>query len=320
MKTPNQTIRHFDRLHRRTIQFVRWNLPVLLMTGLSLLFLKCEGTSSDPKTLLIPLLVSADANTTSQLGNNPTGTGGQTIPIAVGEPTSSAPILNDVSFITNNANPADDPYSTKGLLQFQKSSVSFQNPVPANTELNFYFGKKNMELQPDGTVTNALQTLNRTAGNFSGHTFLVDSDKKYKVFVVAKNEFGISTKQLKIGHARKCAEAIKTPGTFGNCVDHCFETNQLGDKIEITVKYNLPIDGTSLSLDLTALSPRSLPETIAPRVDLSIGTPKAGEHTIKTNFGIHEKEFLCAEISSFLTVNQPYRFSILKGYVVIPNE
>lgn len=319
MKTPTQTFRHFARLQGRTIQFVRWNLPVLLMTGLSLFFLKCEGASPDPKTILVPLLVAADPNTSTNLGGNQTGSGAET-PIIAGEIPASPPLLNEVTYITNPANPADDPYSTKGLLQFQTKSISFQKPVPTNTELTMYFGKKNMELNPDGTVTNALETLKRTAGNFSGYTFLSDSDRKYKVFVVAKNEFGISTKELRIGHARKCADAIKSPATYGNCADHCFETTKSGNKIEITAKFNLPVDGNSLHLDLSAVSPRSLPESIAPPVDLDIGIPLAGQHTIKTSFEIQEKEFLCAEVQSFLMLDQPFRSAILKGYVNIPNE
>lgn len=319
MKTPNQTFRHFDRLQGRTIQFVRWNLPVLVMTGLSLFFLKCEGGSPDPKTVLVPLLVAADPNTSANLGGSQTGSGTET-PIAAGEIPNGPPLLNEVTYITNPANPADDPYESKGLLQFQKQSISFQKPVPTNTELTMYFGKNNMVLNADGTVTNALETLKRTAGNFSGYTYLGDSDRKYKVFVVAKNEFGIASKELRIGHARKCAEAIKSPGTYGNCSDHCLETTMSGDKIEITAKYNLPVDGNSLHLDLSAVSPRSLPESIAPAVDLDIGIPLAGQHTVKTSFSFLEKEFLCTEVTSFLMLNQPFRSAILKGYIAIPNE
>ncbi|TGM74038.1 hypothetical protein EHR01_11005 [Leptospira mtsangambouensis] len=319
MKTPNQTFRHFDRLQGRAIQFVRWNLPVLLMTGLSLFFLKCEGSSPDPKTVLVPLLVAADPNTAANLGGSQTGSGTET-PIAAGEIPEVPPLLNEVTYITNPANPADDPYSSKGLLQFQKTSISFQKPVPTNTELTMYFGKNNMELNADGTVTNALQSVKRTAGNFSGYTYLCDSDKKYKVFVVAKNEFGIASKELRIGHARKCAEAIKSPGTYGNCSDHCLETTKSGDKIEITAKFTLPIDGKSFHLDLSALSPRSLPESIAPSVDLDIAIPLAGQHTVKTSFSFQEKEFLCAEVQSLVMLNEPFRFTLLKGYVDIPNE
>ncbi|MCT8334838.1 hypothetical protein NUH30_14240 [Leptospira sp. 85282-16] len=320
MKTPNPTYRQFDRLRQRTIQFLRWNLPVLTITVFSLFSLRCERTSAGAETHLVPILLATESNTTLKQGGNQGGSVGIETPIGTGEIPQSPPLLNEITYITNPANPADDPYSTKGLLQFQKSSISFQKPVPANTEISLYFGKKNMELNSDGTVTNALDTLKRTASNFSGHTYLCDSDKKYKVLVVAKNEFGITSKELRIGHARKCADAIKSPSTFGNCSDHCFETTKSGDKIEITANYNLPIDGKSLHLDLSVISPRSLPESIAPPVDLDIGIPLAGLHTLKTNFSFNEKEFLCAEVQSLLIVDQPQRSSLLKGYVAIPNE
>ncbi|PJZ84244.1 hypothetical protein [Leptospira harrisiae] len=320
MKTTTQLSRHFDRLRERIIQFVRWNLPVLLMTGLSLFFLKCDGKTAGAETHLVPILLATESNATSQLGGNQGGSVGIITPIAEDDIQAVAPLLNEITYLTNPANPADDPYSTKGLLQFQKSSISFQKPVPANTEISLYFGKKNMELNSDGTVTNALETLKRTAGNFSGYTYLCDSDRKYKVFVVAKNEFGISTKQLTIGHPRKCADAIKSPGTIGNCTDYCIETTKSGDKIEIISKYNLPMDGNYLHLDLSVVSPRSFTESIAPAVDLEIGIPLAGLHTIKTSFEIQEKEFLCTEVQSFLNVDQPQRSSLLKGYVAIPNE
>lgn len=323
MKTPSPLTRHLDRLRKKGIQFVRWNLLVLLMTGLSLFFLKCEGKSTGKETHLVPILLATDPNTTSQLGNQGgSGSAGTEVPIAVDDtpPAGSPPLLNEITYFTNDANPADDPYSTKGLLQFQKSSVSFQNPVPANTEVTLYFGKKNMELNPDGTVTNALQSLKRTAANFSGYTYLTEADKKIKVFVVAKNEFGISTKQLTIGHPRNCANALKIPATVGDCNDHCFDVTKIGDTIEITAKYNLPVDGTSLYLDLVGASPRSLPDTIAKAVSLEIPSPNTGIHTVKTSFNIYEKEYLCTKVTSFLIMDQPLRFAIAQGYVNIPND
>lgn len=319
MKTSNQTILHCNWLYQRSTQFLRWNLPVLVWTVISLSVLKCEGTSPDPKTILVPLLVAAEPNTSANLGGNQSGSGTET-PIGVGEIPASPPLINEVTYITNPANPADDPYSTKGLLQFQKTSVSFQKPVPANTEINFYFGKNNMALNPDGTVTNALETLKRTKSNFSGYTYLCDSDKKYKVFVVAKNEFGISTKELRIGHARKCADAPKTTAVFGDCNVHCIEATKAGDTIELTAKFNLPVQGSSLNLDIVGYSPRSLPETIAPFADLEIPIPNAGLHTIKTNFNIQNKELLCARVESTLIMGQPFQFTITNGYLSIPNE
>ncbi|MBM9590992.1 hypothetical protein JWG41_11080 [Leptospira sp. 201903075] len=320
MKTPTPLTRHLDRLRKKGIQFVRWNLLVLLMTGLSLFFLKCEGKSAEAQAYLVPILLATDPSTTSQLGNQG-GSVGTEVPITVEDtPEGSPPLLNEITYFTNNANPADDPYSTKGLLQFPKSSVSFQKPVPANTEVTLYFGKKNMELNPDGTVTNALQSLKRTAANFSGYTYLTEADKKIKVFVVAKNEFGISTKQLTIGHPRNCANALKIPATVGDCNDHCFDVTKIGDTIEITAKYNLPVDGTSLYLDLVGASPRSLSDTIAKAVSLEIPSPNTGIHTVKTSFNIYEKEYLCTKVTSFLMMDQPLQFIIAQGYVNIPND
>lgn len=318
MKTPKQSFRHWNRLRHGTIQFVRWNLLVLLMTGLSLFLLQCEGTTSDADTQLVPILLASESNTTSQLGGGQGGSVG-TAPIAVDDLPVGIPILNEITYITNNANPADDPYSTKGLLQFQKTSVSFQKPVPGNTEVTLYFGKKNMELHPDGTVTNALESLKRTAANFSGYSYLADADKKYKVFVVAKNEFGLSTKQLTIGHPRNCADAMKIPATWGNCDDHCITATKVGETVELTANYNLPSQGNSLHLDLVGLNPRST-ETIAPTVDLEIPIPNAGLHSTKTSFNINDKEFLCTKVVSFLIIDQPLRSAILQGYLNIPND
>lgn len=177
-----------------------------------------------------------------------------------------------------------------------------------------------MELQPDGTVTNALEFLKRTAANYSGYTYLTEADKKIKVIVVAKNEFGISTKQLTIGHPRKCKNAIKVSGTVGDCTDHCFDITKIGDTVEITAKYNLPVDGISLHLDIVGLSPRNLTETIAPAVDLEIPIPKAGLHTVNTSFNIHGKEFLCTKVQSLLLMDQPLRSALLQEYLNIPND
>ncbi|MGE8721986.1 hypothetical protein ACO2KH_11670 [Leptospira terpstrae] len=319
MKTPHLFLRFLIGFRHRTIQFVRWNFLVLLTSGLSIFLIQCESKTSEAETHLVPILLATDSNTASQQGNGQGGSLGTEAPIAIEDETKGIPILNEITYFTNNANPADDPYSTKGLLQFQKTSVSFQKPVPGNTEVTLYFGKKNMELHPDGTVTNALESLKRTATNFSGYSYLVDADKKYKVFVVAKNEFGLSTKQLTIGHPRNCADAMKIPATWGNCDDHCITATKVGETVELTANYNLPSQGNSLHLDLVGLSPRSS-ETIAPAVDLEIPIPNAGLHSTKTSFNIHDKEFLCTKVVSFLIIDQPLRSAILQGYLSIPND
>lgn len=319
MKTQKQSTKHLVRLLQRSIQFVRWNLLVLLITGLTLFLLRCKGMTSDADTQLVPILLASESNTASQLGGSQGGSVGTESPIAVDDLPVGIPILNEITYITNNANPADDPYSTKGLLQFQKTSVSFQKPVPENTEVTLYFGKKNMELHPDGTVTNALESLKRTAANFSGYTYLTDADKKIKVFVVAKNEFGISSKQLTIGHPRNCANAMKIPATWGNCEEHCITATKVGETVELTANYNLPSQGNSLHLDLVGLSPRSS-ETIAPTVDLEIPFPSAGLHTTKTSFNINDKDFLCTKVESVLIIDQPMKFSILQEYITIPSD
>lgn len=319
MKTLKQSYRHWNLLYHRTIDIALRNSPVLLTIGLSLFLLQCEGKSAEGESHLIPILIAKESVTTSKLGDDQGGSGGKE-PIGVDDLPAGIPLLNEITYFTNDANPADDPYSTKGLLQFPKSSVSFQKPVPANTEVILYFGKKNMELHSDGTVTNALQSIKRTAANFSGHTYLTDADKKIKVFVVAKNEIGMSTKQLTIGHPRNCANAVKIPATIGDCNDHCFDVTRLGDTIEITAKYNLTFNGISLHLDLVGVSPRSLPETIAPTADLEIPTPMIGLHTIKTSFNIHEKDYLCTKVQSLLTLDQPLRFAIAQEYINIPND
>ncbi|EMY60199.1 hypothetical protein [Leptospira terpstrae] len=320
MKTPNLFLRFLKRLRNRTIQFVRWNFLVLLTTGLSIFLIQCESKNPEAETHLVPILLATDANTASQQGNGQGGSLGTDAPIAIEDQTNGIPILNEITYFTNHANPADDPYATKGLLQFQKTSVSFQKPVPENTEVSLYFGKKNMELQADGTVINSLTSIKRTAANFSGYSYLADADKKYKVFVVAKNQFGLSTKQLTIGHPRNCADAMKIPATWGNCDDHCITATKVGETVELTANYNLPSQGTSLHLDLVGVSPRSFPETIAPAVDLDIPIPNAGLHSTKTSFNIHDKEFLCTKVVSFLIIDQPLRSAILQGYLNIPND
>jgi hypothetical protein len=297
----------------------RLNFQIIILIGLTLLHLHCGGKSSEAETQLVPILLSADTNSLSVA--NRESLAGIDAPAEANELPEGFPILNQIKYLTNDAHPDDDPNSTRGLLQFPSStSVTFLKPVPTNTEISLFFGKKNMEIAPDGTVTNALKTIKSNVATFNGYTYLVDSDKKYKVFVVAQNEFGKSMKQLLIGHARNCANAIKENESFGDCNDHCFETKRVGESIEIEAKYNLPVDAKILKLDLVGGSPRSLPDNIAPSVNLKADFPKPGYYKTKTNFNIDTKDYLCTKVESLLITDQPFRTSFLKGYLSIPNQ
>lgn len=177
-------------------------------------------------------------------------------PAAPGQPLN-APILNNLQIVTGNPPVSDDQYGTKAFIGVQ--NVTFQLPVHDQTVITAYLGKRDMTLEPDGTVTNSLahDTRRPIQNQQTGFRFLTQADRKLKVIVVARNEFGVSSREVNTTHLRACAGVPVAPATIGNCNDFCLQSRMIGGNVEFKARFRQQTQTTYLWLDVAGTSPYS---------------------------------------------------------------
>ncbi len=297
------------------------------MICLSVLFFSCEGDPKENKGLLELLIsnISSSSSSVPKLGSSEDDSlisntiqivpsGGPPLP---GEPTN-APQMNPLKLITNHANPADDPYSIKGLLQIQ--AVSFQTPVYNATAITAFLGKEDMTLSSDGNVIHSMRYIVRSAQYPWGFTFLVDADRMYKIIVVAKNDFGIFSEEIRIGHPRKCATAKNLPADFGDCATgHCIETKRSGSLVEVKAKMNILNLTEELQVDVAVWNPSEMIR-LASSNDFQyqgVLPIPTGAYEAVTGFDPTNSDYLCACVISLAYTEPPFYMHYLKEYVKI---
>ncbi|MBM9590979.1 hypothetical protein JWG41_11015 [Leptospira sp. 201903075] len=232
----------------------------------SLLFINCSENKNDSdQTNTIGLLGLASGSQVESVSDDDQ-TGGllPPIPPVVGPPAApgqplNAPILNDPQTQVNNAPGADDPYGLYGRILID--NISFQLPIHNHTTITAYIGKRNLRLEQDGTVVNAItyHTLTPSTPNPGGTIWFIfthRSNQKHKLILVARNEFGSSSKEINFFHNRDCVNAPLVPATVGNCDDHCIETINVAGALEFKAKYKHH-ELTYLAIDINGTSPRT---------------------------------------------------------------
>ncbi|EKJ87256.1 hypothetical protein CLV96_3542 [Leptospira meyeri] len=215
---------------------------------LSLLFLNCAKEETKPdKTNTLGLLGLASGNQISSNSDNGQSEGGllPPIPPVVGPPANpgqplNAPILNDPQTQVNNAPLAEDQYGIYGKILI--NNISFQLPVHDQTTITAYIGKRNLRLEPDGTVVNAtnFKTFTPANPNLGGtvwFSFIHRSNQKQKLILVARNEFGSSSKEINFSHNRDCLGAPLAPTTLGDCNGHCIEVTNVAGQWNFKANY-----------------------------------------------------------------------------------
>ncbi len=188
-------------------------------------------------------------------------------PPAPGEP-QIAPTLQPLTLATFDANPADDPSGIRGLIFVQ--NVAFAQPVHSGTAVTAFVGRRNMTLQADGTVINAQRHITRNASAPISFSFVVEADRRFKILVVARNQYGLSVQEVHRGHARVCADARPAPAVLGDCADYCLSFQKNGAQFEAGARYVPAEPLTILRLDVRALHPRGV-------------TPSAAYHLFQAN-------------------------------------
>lgn len=269
-----------------------------------------EGNKSDKSDTLALLGFSKELQTSTN-SDNGTSDGGilPPIPPVVGPPATpgqplNAPILNNPQTQVHNAPVAEDPSGFHGNILIDQ--ISFQLPVHNQTTITAYIGKRNMKLEQDGTVINAtnFRTLTPLVANGEAiwFRFKFPSDQKQKLILVARNEFGSSSKEIDFSHNRNCIGAPLIPTTIGDCNHHCFEINNIAGQLEFKSKLKHD-ELTYLEFDILGVSPKTGAHLLVPNFISYIWEPadlplQPGVTTVSTILNQDGKENVCMELQS----------------------
>ncbi|TGM74305.1 hypothetical protein EHR01_10940 [Leptospira mtsangambouensis] len=227
--------------------------------------------------------------------------GGPALP---GQPLN-APILNHPQTHINNAPASEDPSGFHGNILIDH--ISFQLPVHNQTTVTAYIGKRNMVLEQDGTVINAINYRTLTPVNPNGgaywYNFKFPSDQKHKLILVARNEFGSSAKEIDFSHNRNCIGAPLVPIIIGNCDPHCFEISNIAGQLEFKSKLKHE-EITYLEFEIYGVSPKTGGHLLVPNSFSYIWDDPAhpplqpGVTTVATSLNQEGKDNICLEIQS----------------------
>lgn len=285
-------------------------LSLCLLITLSLISCTKEDKKAD-QTNTIGLL---GLPTENQLSSNSEGnnSGGvlPPIPPVVGQPAPpgqplNAPILNNPHIHLEDTPVTEDASGFYGKISIDQ--ISFQQPVHNQTTITAYIGKRNMKLEPDGTVINAanfktLVPINPNGGAF-WFNFKFPADQKQKLILVARNEFGISSKEIDFSHNRNCIGAPLVPIVIGNCDPHCFEISNIAGQLEFKSKLKHE-EITYLEFEIYGMSPKTGGPLLVPNAFSYIWDDPAhpplqpGVTTIATSLNQEGKDNICLEIQS----------------------
>ncbi|MGE8781410.1 hypothetical protein ACO2KH_17880 [Leptospira terpstrae] len=285
-----------------------------LVLFISIQFMNCseKKPGSDPSATIG--LLGLNAGTQTDQGSND-GKPGEVlppIPPVVGPPAApgqplNAPILNDPQNQVTEAPLAQDQYKIYGKILV--NNISFQQPVHNQTTITAYIGRRNLKLEPDGTVVNAIEFRTLTPGNPNPDgnlwfSFLYRSNEKYRLLLVARNEFGSSSKEINFHHNRDCIGAPLAPATIGDCNDHCIEASLVGGQMEFKAKYKHPGDIGDLELEIYAVSVTGAPlgfNATYHHFDPAQPPLPPGFQTVKMTLLEYGKNHMCMELQSFIS-------------------
>ncbi|WP_246048530.1 hypothetical protein [Leptospira sarikeiensis] len=289
----------------------------IIKTILSILVLSEVSCSEDPKNL--GELVAA-AKSVLDGTNAP-------VPIPPGNPAPpgqpvNAPDLQE-STITSFDISDEDELSFLGLFSIQ--SIDFVLPVHDNTTVSAFIGGRNMALTPENTVINSFSHWTVTAGQLAQPganppALVGPSDRKLKILIVARNEFGISSKVKQLGQGHFCTGAAALPATVGTCAPACAKASLNGDTVEFKSEFAVSVDTFDyLYTDIAASQPISFSIPAAPLGYFDIFDPvPPGTYSATTSLNRNNFDYMCVEIVSYSYADGPFQDYFLRGRVTIP--
>lgn len=198
--------------------------PVRLLTLIPLVALMAcaGGGGSEGEDALAALLLSGSQTPTAEAGDAP-------VPVPPGLPAppgapQNAPVLLAPTINTANQGARD--------ARVTVTDINFAQPVHGETVVMTFLGGPTMALQPNATVVNSIMHWERKASQLDNLPEFVGrgsdfGDKRIRALVVARNEFGLSSIEAPVRHARECAGAATVPVTIGDCGDYCATVSEI---------------------------------------------------------------------------------------------
>ncbi len=309
-----------QRLVIKLLKGLGYYLPIFIIL---FSLLNCDGKKNDSLASMIGVLgLGRSLTEPPPTVEDPPVTVGDGGTAGPGEPTNP-PVLNDLIINTANTPQIDDPYGI--MANFFLKNVTFQQPVHNQTVITAFIGRRNMALESDGSVSHSFEHFTlKPSGTGTiqvvGSHFAQRSDTKLKVLVVAKNEFGTSSKEANVAHARFCAGVALAPTTIGDCNDYCVQGSLAGNTMELKAKYNLAQQSDYLYLDISSSSPLGTGLPISSLQFVEFGAedppifPAAGQYEVTSTFNTStDTDYMCVEVDSFVLAGDDIR--ILQGKI-----
>ncbi|TGL35442.1 hypothetical protein EHQ52_13345 [Leptospira koniambonensis] len=247
------------------------------------------------------------------------------VPIPPGEPAppgqpENAPDLQDSTITSFDISSGT---SFNGLFSIQ--AINFNLAVHDNTTVSAFIGGQSMKLTPDNTVVNSFSHWTVTSGQLAAPganppALIGPTDRKLKVLIVARNEFGISSKVKQVGQTHFCTGAATLPATVGNCGTVCATAEVNGDDVEFKAKKTISQDTFDyLYVDVSVAQPISFSIPAIPFSYFEIfDTIPIATYEANASLNRNTFEYMCVELSSYSYVDGPFDDEFIRGKVIIP--
>ncbi|PKA17053.1 hypothetical protein [Leptospira haakeii] len=247
------------------------------------------------------------------------------VPVPPGDPAppgqpENAPDLQDSTITSFDISSGT---SFNGLFSIQ--SIDFNLAVHDNTTVSAFIGGQSMKLMPDNTVVNSFSHWTVTSGQLAQPganppALIGPTDRKLKVLIVARNEFGISSKVKQIGQSHFCTGAATLPATIGNCGTVCATAEVNGDDVEFKARKTISQDTFDyLYVDVSVAQPISFSIPAIPFSYFEIfDTIPIATYEASASLNRNTFEYMCVEMASYSYVDGPFADDFIRGKVIIP--
>ncbi|PJZ24300.1 hypothetical protein CH352_16185 [Leptospira hartskeerlii] len=247
------------------------------------------------------------------------------VPVPPGDPAppgqpENAPDLQDSTITSFDISSGTN---FNGLFSIQ--AINYNLPVHDNTSVSAFIGGQSMKLMPDNTVVNSFSHWTVKAGQLaqagaSPPALIGPSDRKLKILIIARNEFGISSKVKQVGQTHFCTGAASLPSTVGNCGTVCATATLSGDNVEFKAQKTISIDTLAyLYVDISVSQPISFSIPAIPFSYFEIFDPiPVGTYEVTSSLNHTTFDYMCVEMSSYSYVDGPFDDEFIRGKVIIP--
>lgn len=297
---------------------------LLLASLIALLPMACAGGSGETETesgaLLAALLLGAGNESAIVSGDAP-------VPVPPGAPAPPGAPMNEPILMAPTLHTANFGQFDASV---RLSNIQFEKPVHDGTVVMAFIGGLDMTLQPDNTVTKATMFWQRTAANVNGGMTTFNgrgyefADHRIKIILVSRNEFGVSSREIPVRHARSCQGAVAPTPVIGDCATHCIEMSVVNPTTWRWTAKNKTVDGmTYVWVDLIGWSPlfgnNEFSEFVEVFDPVNDGNPiPADTYEATTEFNHANYKFMCIDVGSDGVTDTPFETRSLRSLISLP--